>query len=275
MNANIALLTLLTLFSCSKLRYGSGHKSLPGSLNEATNSSSRAPENTQRDEFQHPVETLEFFGIRPEMTVVEIAPGAGYYTEILAPYLAKQGQYVMAVPRVPSNAPAFLIENEKKLQDILLSHPDIQTKTKFVPFEPLDKRNKTKPEFADMVITFNSIHTWVGKDSVAASFKFCYDVLKPNGILGIVQHRIPLMKKNQPKSGYLTEQAVTIMAARAGFKLVQKSEVNANPKDTADYPKGVWTLPPVYRLGEVDRDKYEDIGESDRMTLKFVKVKRK
>lgn len=260
----------LILFSCSQTK--TWDRALPENLDAAVNSSARSPENEKRDEYQHPGDTLVFFGIRPEMTVIEISPGAGYFTEILAPYLAPKGQYAMAVPRLPSRPSASLIENEKKLQDILISQKDIQSKAKFIPFEPVSDRNKIQKNYADLVLSFNSVHNWVATNSTAMSFKFFYDVLKPEGILGIVQHRISPLKKRVPKSGYMTENEVVALARKAGFKLVEKSEINANPRDTADYPEGVWVLPPVYRLGDKDRDKYEDIGESDRMTLKFKKI---
>lgn len=274
MNTKIAILASLLLFSCSQARNQNGDLPLPGSLEEAVESSSRADENVERDEYQHPKETLEFFGIRPDMTVVEISPGAGYYTEILAPYLAKLGQYVIAIPRMPSNPPPFLIENEKKLQNILMSHQDIQAKTRIIPFESISKRNKIKPAFADMILTFNSVHNWVASKSTTMAFKLFHDLLKQGGTLGVVQHSIAEGKKNLPMSGYMTEKQVIALATKAGFKFVGRSDINANPKDTADYPEGVWTLPPVYRLGNQDRDRYEDIGESNRMTLKFTKVKK-
>ena len=260
----------LTFISCSQTK--TWDRDLPETLDAAVNSSSRSPENEQRDEYQHPGDTLVFFGIKPEMTVIEISPGAGYFTEILAPYLAPKGHYVMAVPRLPSRPPAFLIENEKKLQDILMSQRDIQSKTKFIPFEPVTVRNKIQKSYADLVLSFNSVHNWVATNTTSMAFKFFHDVLKQGGTLGIVQHRISPVRKKVPKSGYMTENEVVAMARKYGFKLMEKSEINANPKDTADYPEGVWVLPPIYRLGEKDKDKYEDIGESDRMTLKFIKL---
>lgn len=269
-------LILLTLFliSCSQTRRNGEISDLPGSIAAAVSSFSRADENLERDEYQHPKETLEFFGIKSNMTVVEISPGAGYYTEILAPFLAKGGQYIIAVSRMPSNPPPFLIENEKKIQNILISHPDIQAKTRIIPFETISKRNKIKHGAADLVVTFNSVHNWVAAKSTTMAFKFFYDLLKQGGVLGVVQHRIAQGKKNIPMSGYMTEKQVIDLASRAGFKFAGKSEINANSKDTADYPEGVWTLPPVYRLGDKDRNKYQDIGESDRMTLKFIKTAR-
>lgn len=266
------LITILLFTSCTLVqKQQSTDAPIPGSLEDAVEASARAPENKERDEFQHPKETLEFFGIKSTMTVVEIAPGAGYYTEILAPFLAREGQYVMAVPRMPSRAPRFMKENEKKLQDILLQNREVQAKTKLIPFEPRDKRNKVQKDWADMVVTFNNVHTFIAKKTQKESFKFFYDILKKGGTLGIVQHRIAESQKKIPKSGYMTESEVIALAKRAGFKFVSKSEINANPKDRANYPEGVWVLPPTYRLGEKDHDKYEDIGESNRMTLRFVK----
>ncbi len=261
----------LLIFSCSQFKKYE-EPAIPGSLEEAVEASSRTEENSDRDEYQHPRETLEFFGLKPNMTVVEISPGAGYFTEILAPYLAKEGQYVMAIPRIPQNPPPFLIENEKKLQDILLRQQEVKAKTKFIPFEPLDERNRIKKEYVDIVLVFSHVHNWIAKSETEASLKFCYDIMKKGATLGVVQHRIKPGKKRVPKSGYMYEKEVIELVTRAGFKLVGRSDINANPRDTADYSEGVWTLPPTYRLGEKDKDKYEDIGESDRMTLKFIKI---
>lgn len=266
----LSLFTIIILFSCSH-KYPDRNSPLPQNMEEAVGSSFRSPENENRDEYQHPQETLDFFGIKPSMTVVEISPGAGYFTEILAPYLAKQGQLYLAVPRLPPRPAPVLIENEKKLQDILLRHQEVQARTKLIPFEPIDKRNKTNKSFADAVVSFNSVHNWVAKKSASASFKLFHDVLKAGGTLGIVQYRIHAGKKRVPKSGYMYEREVIALAKSAGFKFVGKSEINANPKDKANYPEGVWVLPPTYRLGDKDRDTYEDIGEGDRMTLKFLK----
>lgn len=205
------------------------------------------------------------------MTVVEISPGDGYFTEILAPFLVREGEYIMATPRLPPRPPKSLINNERSLQEILLRRPDIQSRSTFMPYEPLSKRNKSRTAFADLVVSFSSVHNWVARNETRDSFKFCFDVLKPGGVLGIVQHRISADKKKVPKSGYMTEDEVIALAKRAGFKFIEKSEINANPKDTALWPDGVWTLPPTYRLGDKDRGVYERVGESDRMTLKFVR----
>lgn len=264
------LLSLILISSCSH-QYPAVDSRLPESLEAAVHSSFRSPENSDRDEYQHPKETLEFFGLKPSMTVVEVSPGAGFFTEILAPFLSQKGQLLLAVPRMPPRPPRVLIENERKLQDILLRHHEVQTKTKLIPFEPHDKRNKIQKDFADMVVTFNSVHNWVAKKTAQDAFRFFFDVLKPGGTLGVVQHRVREGKKRVPKSGYMYESEVIRLAEAAGLKFAGRSEVNANDKDSADYPEGVWTLPPTYRLGKKDHDKYEDIGESDRMTLKFIK----
>jgi predicted methyltransferase len=256
--------------SCAK-KYFDPKTPLPDSLEAAVNYDFRSPENEDRDKYQHPKETLEFFGIKANMIIAEASPGSGYFTEILAPYVSKKGQLLLLVPRMSSRPSQVLIDNEKKLQDILLRQQDVQAKTRLIPFEPIDKRNRTQKSFVDAVVAFNSVHNWEAHKSSKASFKLFYDILKPGGTLGIVQHRIRDGKKKVPRSGYMYEREVIQLARVAGFKLLEKSEINANPKDTADYPTGVWTLPPTYRLGDQDRGKYEDIGESDRMTLKFVK----
>lgn len=269
---NMKLLTFVLLIaSCSHDKKYHQEASLPGSLKEAVNSSFRSPENEGRDEYLHPLESLEFFGIKPNMTVVEVSPGAGYFTEILAPYLAPEGQYYMAVPRLPSRPPRVLVENERKIQDILLRNAEVASKTKFIPLEPIDKRNQTKKEFADLVINFNNVHNWVAKKETKEIFGLFYDILKPGGVLGITQHRIRNGQRKMPKSGYMTEAEVILLAQTAGFKFIGKSEINANPKDKAGHPGGVWALPPTLRHGDKDRRKYESIGESDKMTLKFIK----
>lgn len=268
----ILIFICVFLSACSH-RYPGHNDPLPESLEAAVESDFRNPKNVKRDEYQHPGQTLAFFGIKPDMTIVEVQPGNGYWTEILAPYLSKKGQLVLAVPRMPPNPPAVLVKNEQKIQEIMLRHQDVQNKTRIIPFEPRDKRNSIDENFADVVLSFNNIHNIIAKESVKESFRLFYDVLKPGGILGIVQHRVKEGRRKVPMSGYLYEKEVIKMAVDAGFRYLGKSEINANPKDKADYPKGVWTLPPFYRLGKKDRDKYKDIGESDKMTLKFSKPK--
>lgn len=260
----------LALASCSHRNEEKKMANLPGSLPEAISSPMRTAENVKRDSFRHPQETLDFFGLSPEMTVVEITPGAGWYTEILAPYLVGQGKYIMAVPALTESSPDYAKLNDQKLRAILARHPKVQEKAVIASFEPL-KQDITAADSVDMVLTFRNVHNWLGNNTAEAAFSAFFKALKPGGILGVVEHRYPEKKKFDPKSGYMKESQVIDLARRAGFKLVAKSEINANPKDKANHPAGVWTLPPSLRLGEKDRSKYEAIGESDRMTLKFVK----
>jgi predicted methyltransferase len=269
------ILSLLFLFvySCATKKKDYFHAPLPGTPELAVSAPWRSEVNRQRDKYQHPIETLNFFGIRPWMRVVEVSPGVGYYTEILAPYLADKGQLFLAVPRLPPRPPRVLLENEKKLQDILLRHQEVQNKTKLIPFEPIEKRTMHLLGSADLVVSFNSVHNWVAKNEAEKSFKLFYDLLKPGGALGIVQHRVSEGKIRVPKSGYMYESEVIELATQAGFKFLEKSEINANPKDSADYPEGVWVLPPIYRSGRYEKSYYQRIGESDRMTLKFLRPK--
>jgi predicted methyltransferase len=238
----------------------------------------RDPANVARDKYRHPAQTLEFFGVRDDMTVLEIWPGGGWYTEILAPYLRERGRYV-AVLNDPDKATSDKSRDgwaatQAKLQAKLAARPDVYGTPGFVLIDPKAPELGT-PGSADAVLTFRNVHNWVMDGTEADMFEAFYEVLKPGGILGVVDHRArdgaPV--EEMKSSGYLPEEAVIAMALRAGFRLEARSEVNANPLDTADYEKGVWTLPPRLTLGDVDREKYLVIGESDRMTLRFVKPK--
>lgn len=246
---------------------------LPTTLDEAVNSPFRNPENTVRDQYRHPMETLTFFGIRPEMTVVEIAPGRGWYMEILAPYLIEKGVYIAATP--PSESSAYMAELNAKTAAWIGQYPKIKEKAQITTFNPKENIGIAPAGSADMVLTFRNVHNWMSAGAEQAAFNEFFKALKPGGILGVVEHRANSKAKPDPKSGYVHENAVIKMAQKAGFKLVAKSEINANPKDTKDHPEGVWTLPPALRLGDKDKEKYLAMGESDRMTLKFVKPLKK
>jgi predicted methyltransferase len=241
-------------------------------LKAAIASKDRTPANIARDGARHPYETLSFFGIKPTMTVVELVPGGGWYTEILAPYLSKSGKLIAAgeSPKSGNEGARRYADNFTKK---LAANPVVFAKVQRGIFEPPREYNFAAPGSVDMVVTFRNIHNWTGAgdDKVAEIFKNVHTALKPGGIFGVVDHRMPAAKPVDPKSGYLHEASVIKMIEAAGFKLVAKSEINANPKDTADHVKGVWTLPPVLANGDLDREKYLAIGESDRMTLKFVK----
>lgn len=228
----------------------------------------RSDENKARDAYRHPAQTLEFFGVKPGQTVIEITPGAGWYTEILAPLLKGNGTYIAAFP-VDATSDYAKRSNEK-FRARLTSDPVNLGEAKTVEYDA-NSPNLGPDDSADVVLTFRNVHNW--GDNAPAMFKAFYAVLKPGGTLGAVDHRAvegtdPEKLKN---SGYTLTSAVIKLANDAGFELVAQSEINANPKDTKDYEKGVWTLPPVLTLGDVDRDKYLAIGESDRMTLKFRK----
>lgn len=215
-----------------------------------------------RDQYRHPVETLTFLGLKPHMKVVEMFPGGGWYTNIIAPTVAASGQYIAA-------APASAQKATDELKARMAADPARFGKPRFVEVTPDGKWAEGLN--ADMVLTFRNVHNW-GKDA-GNMFRAFYAALKPGGVLGVVDHRLPEARAT-PTGGYLKESDVIALATAAGFRLEARSEVNANPKDTADYPKGVWTLPPTYALGDTDRAKYQAIGESDRMTLRFAKPKK-
>jgi predicted methyltransferase len=226
---------------------------------------SRTPANTARDPYRHPAETLAFFGVKPGDTIVELWPGGGWYTEILAP-LAKSGSGTLYAA-----APAGGL---KRIETWQAGKPDLYGAIQFAEF-PNKGGAKVPDGSADVVLTFRNVHNWRfdGSDNTAEAFKQIYAMLKPGGVLGVVDHRLPEAMDSalEEKSGYMKRSSVVGFAEAAGFKLAGESDVNANPKDTHDYPGGVWTLPPTLKNKDVDRDKYLAIGESDRMTLKFVK----
>ena len=229
----------------------------------------RSDANKARDAYRHPAATLDFFGVKPNQTLVEINPGGGWYTEVLAP-LMKNGHYVAAIPADASSE--YNARNNTKFRAKLAEHAEVFAAAQVVEYDP-----KT-PSFgadasADVVLTFRNVHNWVGGGNAQAMFTGFYNVLKPGGTLGVVDHRAAddADAAAIAKSGYLTTASVIKLATDAGFELAGQSEINANPKDTRDYEKGVWTLPPTLTLGDTDRAKYQAIGESDRMTLKFVK----
>ncbi len=231
----------------------------------------RRPANSARDAHRHPAETLQFFGVRPNSVVVEILPGsAGFYMEILAPFLREKGLYV-AASRDASAAANYLADHQKLL-DRLRAEPALYGRVQVTEFLA-DRFRIAEEGSADFVLTFRNLHNWVERDEVEGALRAFHRALKPGGILGIVDHRgrKDQSQQAQMKSGYVREDYAIEVIEKSGFKLAGASEVNANPKDSKDYPEGVWTLPPSYRLKDVDRSKYEAIGESDRFTLKFAK----
>lgn len=245
-------------------------------LDKAIQGAHRSAKNKARDQWRHPKETLAFFGVKPTDTVVEIWPGAGWYTEILAPYL--KGQGVLYAAHFPADTKIkYYQKNRERFVEKLKSNP-VFSEVRLVEFAYDNDKPIVPDGTADVVLTFRNVHNWMrgGDEGVLNAFKKFYAALKPGGILGVVEHRLPENRpdSDQGKTGYMKESYVVSMAESVGFVLADKSEINANPKDTADHPKGVWTLPPSLRLGEQDKEKYLSIGESDRMTLRFVKPRK-
>ena len=241
-------------------------------LRQAVAAPTRTEANKARDQYRHPADTLAFFGVKPTDTVVEIWPGGGWYTEILAPYLKDKGRLILANPKGE-----FGKTITAKLEGDAATYGKVERAG--FPASVLGG-TAVAPGTADVVVTFRNVHNWRGgymttdkQDYSLAAFKEMYAMLKPGGVLGVEDHRLPenADSERERTSGYIKVSTVRRLAEEAGFKFVGASEINANKKDTADWPDGVWTLPPTYAKGETDRAKYQAIGESDRMTLKFVK----
>lgn len=234
----------------------------------------RSPENSARDRYRHPAETLAFFGLSPDQTVVEITPGGGWYAEILAPYLRDGGQYVAAVVD-PATLPAgggrdYQQRSRDGLEAKFAGDPERFDRATVVAYDP------AAPVFgpagsADLVLTFRNVHNWRSNQQAQGMFDGFFEVLKPGGTLGVVEHRAAADVGDDDESGYVGQAQVIAMAEAAGFELDGQSEVNANPADTRDHPNGVWTLPPSNNHDDADDAKYQAIGESDRMTLRFRK----
>jgi predicted methyltransferase len=230
----------------------------------------RSAANKARDKYRHPVETLAFFGIRPNMTVVELWPFGGWYTEIIAPYVKGTGTYYAAAMDPASND----AEDKKynaELKALFDAHPDLYSEVHWSVLAH-GKYNLAPDGSADMVVTFRNIHNWVWSGDEKDVFAAAFRALKPGGVLGVEEHRSNNPQEKPAKDqAYTGEDYAIGLIQSVGFKLVARSSINNNPKDTKDYPKGVWTLPPSYAEGAKDRARYAAIGESDRFTLKFVK----
>ncbi len=264
-----ALAALVATGACTAMgSEGMSSASSQTALAAAVASPTRTPANLARDRYRHPVETLAFFGVRPTDTVVEISPGGGWYTEILAPYLAQSGTY-------------YAVASERGLAGVrrmMEANAAAYGKARLATFPaPAATASKVPDGSADVVLTFRNVHNWMGSEGAAPiapeAFRQIYAMLKPGGTLGVVDHRLSETADaaREHSSGYLKASTVRGLAEQAGFRFAGSSEINANPRDTKDHPNGVWSLPPTLRGGAVDREKYLAIGESDRMTLKFVK----
>ena len=239
-------------------------------LDAAIAGSHRPEADRARDSWRHPKQTLLFFGLRPEMTVVEIAPGAGWYTRVIAPVVRERGRYLAALPPLdPGNEVS--VRTHAAFRALTASAP-VLDRAGVVPFSP--GRVELGPDgSADLIVTFRNIHNWMARDVAAAAFTDMYRALKPGGILGVVEHRGNPAVPQDPRAGtgYVNQGYAIRLIEGVGFRLVATSEINANPRDTKDYPGGVWTLPPTFAEGAKDRERLAAIGESDCFTLKFVK----
>ena len=225
----------------------------------------RTPSNVLRDAYRHPRETLTFFGVEPDDSVVEIWPGGGWYSEILAPYLAGRGTYHAVASERGLNGIRSLKEKD----------PATYGAIRTAAFPAAEGAARVPDGSADVVLTFRNVHNWMMADTPYGeeAFRQMFAMLKPGGTLGVVDHRLSeeADAARERSSGYLKPSTVRRLAEQAGFRFVAASEVNANPRDGRDHPDGVWSLPPTFRGGDANREKYRAIGESDRMTLKFVK----
>ncbi|NQY63314.1 MAG: class I SAM-dependent methyltransferase [Alteromonadaceae bacterium] len=255
---------------CSYVGDAEAHQTHKTKLEKAISGDHRSTKNKDRDVYRHPKETLSFFGFHPKMTVVEIAPGGGWYTEILAPALKGTGKLYGA--HYPDTGEDNYFSNSRKRLEKKMASNDVFSDVVLTNFTPKKSNELAPAGSADLVLTFRNLHNW-GEEGMVAVFKDAYAALKKGGVLGVVEHRMPETQnwKENKRSGYVPQSLVVKFAKTAGFTLDMSSKINANPKDTADYPKGVWTLPPSLTLKEKDKAKYLAIGESDRMTLKFVK----
>lgn len=285
--------SMLAIFACSNYMTNmnkskgsrmemSGMSSHPSSLKEILKADWRTDKDKARDKSRHPAETIAFFEVKPNETVVEIWPGGGWYTSILGPYLHHGGGKLIAAGFDPLGGD-FFARAVTRFNSTYTEKPEIYGDIEVKVF------SASSPPFAmsesvDTVLTFRNVHNWMANGYTDKFFKDAYAALKPGGILGVVEHRLPSTAEQDPRatSGYVHEDFVKALAKNAGFKFVGSTEINANPLDTADHPYGVWTLPPSSRdkprngepVPNFDPAKYKAIGESDRMTLKFMKPKK-
>ena len=259
----------ILLALAASLAVAGGARAADPALAACIASASRSAKNVARDNYRHPEAMLEFFGLRENEAVLEIEPGAGYWTEILAPYLAAHGQYEVAIPPAPASEPRLAAMQAAYLGKLKHNpeYGDVRI-AELAPGVPLGPE-----ESVDLVLSFRNLHDWMAQGTTAPLLKAIYAVLKPGGVFGIEDHRAPTSAPQDKlaKSGYVREDYAIAVIEEAGFKLAADSQIGDNPRDTKNYPKGVWTLPPTLAMGAVDRAKYLAIGESDRWTLKFIK----
>ncbi|CAN5886481.1 class I SAM-dependent methyltransferase [soil metagenome] len=244
-------------------------------LQAALDGPQRGAANRARDGARHPYETLKFFGITPDQKVIEISPGGGWYTEILAPYLRQSGHFYAATERA-DDPEAYRARSRRNFDEKLARNPEIYDRVSVGTFpRGMAFEDIAPPGGADMVLTFRNLHNWIADGHLDESLRAFAAVLEPGGVLGVEEHRAPPGTSIEviEKTGYVTEALAIERAQAAGFELAARSEVNANPRDTKDHPNGVWSLPPTLRGGDVDRARFLAIGESDRFTHRYVKVR--
>lgn len=271
----IAALSLWALMGCQdQTQQTAPHASSTetSSLASAIAHPNRSDAHRARDGERHPEETLTFFGVAPDMYVIELSPGSGWYSEILARYLKEQGQFVAA----HWDMNADLSEGYRRARgqyDEKFANVDEYGAVTIIPFNPPTTVNLGPAASADRVLSFRNMHSWHRSGALPSVFSAAFDVLKPGGVFGVVGHRLPENREQDPeaRSGYMHQSLVVSVAEQAGFILEASSEINANPNDTADHPNGVWNLAPSLRVEEGDEKDYAAIGESDRFTLRFIK----
>ena len=270
-----SMIALLATSACSVLGLGGYEGTDPETakaLAAAAVGEHRSQDNIARNAARHPVATLSFFGLRKDMTVIEILPGGMWYTEILGPVLRDEGQLVAAGYDVDlPDQPEYRMRGHKYMTKRFADEQEVFGTPRIAKITAPKSIDLGAPASADMIVTFRSNHGWIRDNAAESVYAAFFEVLKPGGVLGVVQHRAGEKTDTDAFTGYVPQETVVALAEAAGFKLEASSEINANPKDEANYEGGVWTLPPTLRLDQVDREKYLEIGESDRMTLRFRK----
>lgn len=280
MSIKIIKMTLFCVgvFSAMALsRPGMAQTDWTSQLQQLAQSELRSAEHRARNEYRSPVQTLQFFGLQPDMSVLEIWPAHGWYTEILAPFVKDQGQLTLAQFRhndgsLKDERSIFWARVSQRLAQRIAEQPDYFGQPQFVELDPPLLYPAAKEQF-DLILTFRNAHIWNETGHLADTLRTLFTSLKPGGVLGMVEHRAARLSdiSSSAVEGYLDESYVIDVAEQAGFNLVASSEINANPADSKNYPKGVYALPPTLAMGLQDKALYQAIGESDRMTLKFVK----
>lgn len=274
---NVAATSLAILLAVVALPASALDKKTAAALDAAIAGEHRSVENKARDVSRQPKQVLDFFGFRSNMDVLEVWPGSGWYTQILAPALKDEGK-LYAAQFDPNGRYGYQRRNYGRFLTMLGDTPDIYRDIVITQLALPYQLQMAPPESVDLVVTFRNVHNWFsdmyGSGAYAqAAFQAMYDALRPGGTLGIVDHRWPDPATEDPLAGngYISKERTIAMAEAVGFRVAGESDMLANPKDTRDHPQGVWTLPPGYALGDEDREKYQAIGESDRFVLKFLK----